>query len=134
MNLATVMDEVGDRLATIAGLRVYRYPADNVAPPAAVVTYPEQIDYDGAYARGMDRVTLPVVVLVGKVSDRASRDRVAAYCDGSGARSLKAALEAGTYTACDTVRVTGAEFDVVQMAGVDYLSAAFTLDIAGTGA
>ncbi len=35
MNLADVMDQVGDRLETIAGLRVYRYPSDSPAAPAA---------------------------------------------------------------------------------------------------
>jgi hypothetical protein len=92
--LADVMDEVAARLDTIDGLRCHAYPADNVAPPAAVVTYPDSIDFDSTYARGMDRLTLPVVVLIGRVSDRASRDRISDYVDGTGAASLKAVLEA----------------------------------------
>lgn len=86
MILGDVMDEVGDRLDTIPGLRVYRYPADSVAPPAAVVTYPLEYRFDEAYTRGMDRMSLPVVVLVGKVSDRASRNRLSDLFDRSGTR------------------------------------------------
>jgi hypothetical protein len=64
----------------------------------------------------------------------ASRDLVAAYADGSGARSVKAVLESGTYNAFDSIRVTGCEFDVLNVAGADYLAALFDLDIAGQGA
>lgn len=133
MDLADVMQAVADRLDTITGLRVYPYPPDLVQPPAAVVTYPEEYVYDATYGRGMDRMTLPVIVMVGRVSDRASRDAIGAYANGSGASSIKAVVEAGTYTAFDTVRVTGAEFDIVSVAGVEHLAATFTLDIAGPG-
>lgn len=128
------MDEVGDALDTIDGLRVYRYPPDSVSVPSAVVAYPETYNYDSTLGRGMDRMTLPVVVMVGKVSDRASRDRIAAYADGDGDRSVKAVVEAGTYTACDKPRVQDVEFDVLLMAGIEYLAATFNIDIAGTGA
>lgn len=134
MDLAAVMDEVAAHLKPIDGLRVYAYPPDDVTPPAAVVAYPDTLTYDATYGRGTDRMSVPVVVLVGKVSDRASRDRLAVYADGSGERSFKAALEVEDYTTCDFVRVESAEFDVMRMAGVDYLAATFTLDIAGEGA
>jgi hypothetical protein len=134
MDLASVMDQVGDALDTIDGLRVYRWPADNVQPPAAVVAYPTEYRYDETFGRGMDRLSLPVVVLVGRPSDRAARDRIVGYAAGAGTGSVKAALEAHTYTACDSVRVESVEFDVVSVAGVEYLAATFTNDIAGTGA
>jgi hypothetical protein len=134
VNLADVMDDLATQLDTIAGLRVHAHPPGKITPPAAVVTYPETYDFDQTYARGMDRLELPVVVLVGKVSARASRDDLARFCDGSGADSVKAVLEAGTYTAFDTVRVTKAEFDIIAIASVEYLAATFTVDITGSGA
>lgn len=134
MNLADVMQEVADQLDTIGGgLKVFGFPAYKITPPAAVVTYPENYNYDSTYARGMDRMTLPVVVLVGKVDDRTSRDRIAKYADGSGAASVKAVVESGTYTAFDSVRATGVEFDIVTMAGDEFLAATFSLDIVGKG-
>ena len=134
MNLGEVMQAVADRIDTIAGLRVYAYPPDTVNAPAAVVTYPDTYTYDATYGRGMDRLELPVVVLIGKVSDRASRDNLSRYVDGSGAASIKQVLESGTYTAFDSCRVTGAEFDVIAIGAVEYLAATLTLDIAGQGA
>lgn len=133
MNLANVMDDISNRLDTIAGLRCFAYPPDMVQPPAAVVTYPDTYTFDETYGRGMDRMSLPVVLVVGKVSDRASRDELGAYCNGTGAASVKAVLESGTYTAFHEVRVEGIEFDVVTIAGTDYMAATFTLDIAGSG-
>lgn len=134
MDLGAVMQAVSDRLDTISGLRCFAYPTADVSPPAAIVSYPESITYDVTYARGMDRMSLPVVVVVGKVSDRTARDRLGAYCNGSGASSVKAVLESGTYTAFDTIRVESVEFDVVEIAGTSYMAALFTLDIAGSGA
>lgn len=93
MNLADVMDELAARIETIDGLQVFSFPPDNVAVPAAVVTYPEAYDYDATYSRGSDRLTIPMVVMVGKASDRSSRDQLSAYADGSGARSIKAVVE-----------------------------------------
>ncbi len=134
MNLADVMQALADRLDTISGLRVFGYPPNKITPPAVVVTYPETYTFDAAYLRGMDRLEVPVVVLVGKVSDRASRGTLGAYCDGSGASSVKAILESGTYTAFDTVRVAKAVFDVISIAGVEFLAATFICDITGRGA
>ncbi len=134
MDLADVMDQVGDQLDTIDGLRVSRFPPDQVIPPAAVVTYPEDLTFDATYQRGADTMLLPVIVVVGKVSDRASRDQLAKYCAGSGPESVKAVVEAGTYTAFDSARVQSAEFDILKIAGVEYVGATFTLDITGNGA
>ena len=134
MDLAAVMDDLAGTLEdTITDLRVYASPPGSVQPPAAIVSYPERIAFDETYARGMDRITLPVVVVVGRPTDRSTRDTMAAYCAGSGDSSIKAALEGGTYSACDTVRVASAEFDVVTIGAVDYLAATFSIDITGSG-
>lgn len=134
MNLADVMDAVSDQLDTITGLRCFPYPAPKVTPPAAVVSYPEAVNFDATYGRGMDRMSLVVWLLVGRVSERSARDQLGAYCDGSGSRSVKAVLESGTYTAFDEVRVESIEFDVIKIGDIDYIAAGFTLDIAGSGA
>jgi uncharacterized protein with PIN domain len=137
MNLADVMDEIGAALSTIDGLRVYPYNADSVQPPAAVVTLPDEIEYDLTMARGGDALTLDVYVFVARIDQRTGRDALAAYLDGSGARSVKAALDNSdtvAYTACDTVRVAKASVEPLISGGVDYLGVVFTLEITGKGA
>lgn len=134
MNLAAVMDELAERLDEIDGLRVFPYPPTKPpSPPAAIVTYPGEITFDATYGRGMDRVSGSVVVLVGNVVDRVTRDRIAAYSDGDGPKSIKQKLEGAEYASFDSLRVTGIEFDTVTIGAVDFLSATFTLDIAGQG-
>jgi hypothetical protein len=134
MNLGDVMDQVAGRLDTIDGLNVFAFPPDSLSPPAAWIAYPAAYTFDATYGRGMDRITdLGVVVVVGKVSDRSTRDLISQYADGSGSASVKAVLQSGTYNAFDGLRVTEVTFDVVTRGGTDYLAALFTLDIAGKG-
>jgi len=135
MDLAAVMDEVAARLITITGLRVFAYPPDSVVPPAAIVSYPDEIEPHGTYARGMAKIRLPVVVVVGKVTDRGTRALIAGYVATSGAASVVAVLEstATPYVAFDTLTVASVEFDVVQIAENTYLAALFDLEIAGDG-
>lgn len=134
MDVGDVMQAVADQLDTIPELNCFGYPADRINPPAVLVDYPEDITFDETYGRGMDRLTLRVIVFVGKVSDRSTRDSLAAYCDGSGTRSFKAVLESGTYTAFDSLRVTGVTFGVWTEAATEYMAAVFDIDIAGNGA
>lgn len=134
MDIGAVMDELGTALGGIEGLRVFPYWADRVTPPAAVIGWPDPLTYDSTMVRGGDQVELPMIVLVGKVDARTARDVVSAYADGSGARSVKAVMEAHVPTTYDSVRVTRCEFGVVTVAGTDYLAATFYLDIIGKGA
>lgn len=135
MNLADVMQEVADTLDTIDGLRCFGYPPPGATPtPAAVVSYPS-IEFDGSYQRGQDTYTMPMWIVVGQATDQRSRDLLGPFCDGSGTSSVKAVLEAHTYTTCDRVRVASAEPDIVlDNAGNNNLAMRFDLVIKGSGA
>lgn len=129
LDVNAAMDAIGTRLGTINGLRVYDYPADNVAVPAAVVSHPDTITYDVTYARGCDMATVQVTVIVGKVSDRASRDALEAYRAGTGSSSIKAALDGNLGGAVQTARVTQADALTLTLAGVEYAAATFDVEI-----
>lgn len=131
LDLNTVMDAVGVRLKTIPGLRVYDYPPDAVAVPAAVVGYPEAVEYDQTYAAGADMAVFVVHVLVGKNSDRASRDGIGAYVSRAGAAAVKTVLEADPTLAgaADTLRVQRAQFGTIDVGGVEYLAASFPVEV-----
>lgn len=129
-------EEIRGVLATITNLRVPLWGASQVQAPAAIVALPDRVTFDETYGRGKDSYPdLPVVVLVGKPEDRASLKSLAAYAAGSGARSVKAKLEAATWTTCDNVTVEWCEFDALATyAGTPYLAAIFHLKILGKGA
>lgn len=135
MNLTDVAEEIAGRLATIDGLKCYSYPPGQVVSPCAVVLNPAPGDlvYDETYGRGMDSMTLPVLLIVGRADDHTANKRVRAYCDGSGAVSVKQVIESGEYTTFDVVRVATAGIDGAVWNRVEYLAALFDLEIAGQG-
>jgi hypothetical protein len=134
VNVADVMDELGDALDTISGLRVFPYWVDKVSPPAAIVGFPEELTYDATYGRGSDSITLPIIVVVGRVNARSTRDRVAQYTDGTGMTSAKTAIESHSATSYDSARVERVEFGTASIGGTEYLAATFHVDITGSGA
>lgn len=131
MILNDVLDALAGAVDTIAGLRVYAYPADAIQPPAAIVGLPET-PFDITMG-GDDEWMVPVFVVVGKVSDRASRTALCEYVNPTGASSIKAAIEADKTLggACDSVSVTRAEFSTITVAGTEYLAAEITADVVG---
>lgn len=123
------MDAIGVRLGTIAGLRVADYPSDAANPPQAIVSLPETVEYDSVMARGADRVVVPITVLVGKVSDRAARDQLAQYVSGTGAFSVKTAVDGDLGGAVHTARVMSAAINIVTIQSIDYLGASFEVEV-----
>jgi hypothetical protein len=83
---------LANRLATITGLRSSAYIPDNPQPPVAIVM-PGRITYDQAFGRGSDEYQFTIMLIVGRVADRASQTTLDGYCESSGSRSVKAAIE-----------------------------------------
>lgn len=134
MRLDKVMDEVAAALREITGLSVFEYPPGTLKPPAGYVSYPREITFDETYQRGEDGFTdLPIVLVASKVTERTARDTVAGWAAGDGPRSIKAAMERRTWTWCDDLTITSAEFDVEKIAGIDYLAVMFKATVTGPG-
>lgn len=136
MDLYAVTTALGVQLRTITGLRVYEYGTNDVQPPAAIVSLPDlSIDYHQAYGAGMGKLSdVVVIVLVRDNNRRSAFKDLSYYVKPTGTKSVKAALENGTYSAMDVVTVTRVDFDSITWNGADYLAAEFHLDITGTGA
>jgi hypothetical protein len=83
---------LANRLTTITGLRSSAYIPDNPQPPVAIVM-PGRITYDQAFGRGSDEYQFTIMLIVGRVADRASQTNLDAYCASSGSTSVKAAVE-----------------------------------------
>lgn len=124
-----LMDALGGALDAIPGLRVYDYPPDAVSVPAAVVAYPDSITYDDTFQRGTDSATATITVLVGRVSDRASRDALAAYLAGTGAMSVKAAVDGTLGGVVKDARVGSASVLTVTVGAVEYVAANFSVEV-----
>ena len=133
MNPTAVRQGLTTALDTITGLRCFDYVPDSLSPPAAVVE-PLEIEYGVSMtASGIDYYRGFVLVIVGRMSDRSSQDRLDAYLASSGASSVVAAIESDRTLSgsCSTCQVTEALPRSVVVSGVEMTAYRFEVDIYG---
>lgn len=134
--LSQIAVEVAERLALIDGLHAYSYAPGAIVPPAVMVLNPDpgNIRYDATYGRGLDVMTLPLLLLVSRATERTGQQLVREFLDGSGGRSIKAALESsGDYATLDVIRMSVSGVDGVAIGGVEYIAALIDLEIGASG-
>lgn len=121
-------------LDTISALRtVYDYIPDTApATPSAIVGN-VSIEWDEANSRGLDTATFSVYVVVSRMSERSGQDTLDALLAGSGAGSVKTALEAGGTLngSCATMRVTRATPISISMGGVEFFAYDYEVEAYG---
>jgi len=133
MDIQTIITEVNTALDTIAGLRCFDFPPDQVPVPAAVTelsTAGQFVIYDTS--SGSHDLRLQVRLFVAKASDRASAKALHAYLAPTGASSIKAAIEGGSslLTVVDYVIVSGASgFGVYQVGDQQLLGCTFDVTL-----
>lgn len=106
MTLAAIRAGLAANLAAIPDIQVSAYALANPTPPCVEIV-PSSIEYDLALSRGWDRVMVTVRVFVGMTSDIGAQKLLDTFLAGSGALSVKAAVESDVTLggACDDVRV-----------------------------
>lgn len=80
-------------LTAITGLRVFDHVPDNWATPCTFVV-PDTIEYWNAFSGGDAIHNWTCTVVVGRQSDRSSQRQLFEYMSYSGAKSVRAAIEA----------------------------------------
>jgi hypothetical protein len=107
-SLTDLREGLAANLASIPGLAESAYLLSNPTPPAAEVQ-PGEIDYLGAFQRGMDTWNFVVRVFVGATTDKGAQKRLDQMLESSGRYSVKAALEQDCQLdgACDDLVITG---------------------------
>ena len=129
MDLAAIMDALAGATPSAITTRTYAHPVGSVVPPAVVVGYPTEIDFDAVYQEGADRMVIPVFYVCGMVDDAGARTNVSAVI--SGANSIKTAIEtnATLYTKVDTARVTNATPQMMTIGAVDMIAVRFDVEV-----
>lgn len=133
MNLADVAQELATQLGTILKGNATPYAPDSVTPPAGYIFGPET-EYHQSYANGLSRAQWAITVVVQRDPLDVAWAALAGYCSDTGATSVKACIEGGTYTAFHTIVVQRSKIGDVQLAGGTYKGAQFDIDITGSGA
>lgn len=130
MNVVDIRRGLAAALDTLAGLRVFDYVPDNAPAPAAIVE-PLEITYGAAMQNGLHNLRGFVTIMVGRMSERSSQDRIDAYVNPTGTSSVVAAIEADVTLGgtCKALTVIGAQPRSVTMAGVEYNAYRFEIMI-----
>ena len=136
-DVSAVRAALATQLATITGLRSTAFMPDKVSVPQAVVGDVD-ITFDKTMGRGHDQLDIKIRVYASRASDRAGQLTLDGYLKGSGATSIKAALEAGRGApgspalggAAEDLIVTGVSgYGVYTVADVQYLGAEFAVTV-----
>lgn len=139
-DISAIRDGLKTNLETISGLRVWEYVTGTVAVPAAVIVPGDggrgrrAIDYDQTMGRGSDMFMFTILVLVSDAVERTSVDELDAYLAGSGASSVKAAVESDETLGgiVGWTNVQGVQdYGRIQYGGQTYLGAEFIVEVMG---
>jgi hypothetical protein len=120
-------------LATISGLRTFNYQPEQENPPFA---YPQinRIDYHRAYGGGDVVMDWTVYVVVGRYLDRTAHAQLDDYLSYSGAKSVRAAIEADPTLGgvCSTLIVrSGADITSLDAGGAQFLVIQMQVEVHG---
>jgi hypothetical protein len=138
MRAEDVAEELAGRLRMVSQLQqVHIVPPGQIVTPAAVVTFPQRVDFDLSGDRGTDSMLIPVLVMTAKVGGSQNAWGVLSdFLNGSGAPSIKAAIEADYAPApgvFDYAHVESETTDVTRWGGTDYLTLSFDVTVVGSG-
>ena len=129
MSIRAVRQGIADNLSAIPGLRAVPTVPDSPNPPIATVI-PVSVAYDSDFGPDISEYQFTVALLVGRVDERSAQNALDDYCDATGDRSVKAAIEADPTlggVAID-LRVTSMQNDGQTPVGeVIYLSAEWSV-------
>jgi hypothetical protein len=128
---STVRDKL-KAAVNITGLRVYDTVPDGLIPPALVIGQ-LSIEWDLVFARGADSATVDLILIAGRMSDRAAQDYLDSFLTATGTNSIKTKVEAdqtldGSVT---SVRVVSATPISLTVAGVEMLAYRFAVALWG---
>jgi len=126
-SLKDIMDTLAACLSAVGGYKnVYAFPTSPVSTPCVVIGYPTTIEYDRTYGGGFDGYTIPVFFLVGKNLTEAARDSLSDVLIGG--HSIMTVLEDNSMTGTNN-RVVGRSVETVSVAGIEYLSVTFSVEV-----
>jgi len=118
------------------------YVPDMVPDTPCLFVQPGELIFDKTFQRGVDSLSVTVVVYVSRADDIDSQIQLDAYTAGAGPSSVKAAIEAARGApgqlalsgACDDLRVVSVRsYQWFVHGEVKYLGAQFTVEVIGSG-
>lgn len=128
-----VMTGIKDRLATISGLRAYASQPPQVNPPLAFPII-NSISYHKAMAGGLVLYDVSVILIVGRYDDNRAHDLLDDYISYSGAKSIRAAIEADqTLGGVAQTTIVAQTYNITSLnvADADFLQVSTSVQVSG---
>lgn len=136
MDIKAVRQGLATNADSIAGLICLPYMPDAITPPMFFVAEYE-IDFDRSFGRGLDEATFTCRALITHATDKQGQAKLDEYLAGSGAKSLKAALQTDRTLggACDDSHVTRVYgYGLYEHGTSQYYGAQLSVHVIGSGA
>lgn len=130
MAISDLRRGLADNLQTIKGLRVVETLPDVINPPMAMLGL-DKIIYNRQNNASMSEYTFKVTVVVGRVVERVAQNNLDLYVS-PGAGSIKQAIESDKTLggfAYDVFISELSAYGAIQVNGIDYLSAEFSVQV-----
>ena len=130
-DISAIRQGIATNLGTIPGLRASAELIDNPTPPIAVINL-DSIDYHGAMQNGLTTYNFVVTVIVGRAAEREMQRKLDAYCQPTGAQSVKAAIESNRSLSgviFDLIVVSSSPSGNITINDQTYLAAEFTVTV-----
>ena len=134
-----IPSDVRDGIKTavnITGLRVYDTIPDGLVPPALVIGQ-ISITWEYTLANSLDRGSIDLILITGRMSERSAQDYLDGFLVASGASSIKAKLDAAPTLPKNNVatvsnsRVVTATPISVSVSGVEMLAYRYSMELWG---
>lgn len=128
-----VMAGLKNRLATISGLRAFSYQPPQINPPIGFPVI-NKIQYHRAMAGGLVEYDVTCYIIVGRYTDDRAFADLDAYLAYSGAKSVRAALEADETLGgvCQSLTVASAiNITNINVADADFMQIALNVTVNG---
>jgi hypothetical protein len=91
-SISAIRSALATNLQTISGLRSGGTIPDLVNPPFCLIT-PSSVSYNRALSNGLTEYNFTLTAIVGRASERTAQNLLDAYCQPTGATSIKSAVE-----------------------------------------
>lgn len=106
MSFKVTREEIATALKSINGLNVTPYRPSPIMPTPCAFIVPNNILYGYTLPRQNQKTYFDIQLLVGRVKDlQDSQSELDEYLDYTGDKSIKSAVESGTYTGLSAVKV-----------------------------
>lgn len=137
LNVGKVRAAVAHELEVALGTEMQVATApDQLTPPCLLIGMPD-VDYNAAFARGLDSAELSIYLILPRTHDQGTVDLADEIISGSGARSVVQILQSTVTTvgalggACQTLKVTRSEATSYLHSAGDFPAYRFTVEVYG---